>query len=138
MNMMFRIMAVSVLACVATTVGCKKVEVTVWNHSDNALDVRVTVPDGTMSLGTVGANGARLSYTIKIDNEDLPAHCSMSAGVGNTQSFTVTEDTKDKLWFHIAGNGRLAGPYPEDSEHVESETTTDIESTVRQETIITE
>ncbi len=135
MDMTAKIVAVCVLVCAAMAVGCKKIEVTIHNHSADAMSVRITVPDGTVPLGAVSAGG-RLSHTIKINNEDLPAQCSVSAGVGNSQSFTVTEDTKDKLWFHITNKGRLTGPYTKQDVHVETEKRGHIEETVHQETVV--
>ena len=78
--------AIALLACVAMTAGCaKKMTVTVWNHSQMARSVTVTAPEGTTPVGSVGPGG-RLSHTLSIKTEDLPAQCTYSAGVGSSQS----------------------------------------------------
>jgi len=132
-----KLLVVGVLLCTALMVGCKKVNLMVYNHSDSARDIKVTTPDeGTLPVGSVSAGGGRLSYTMKIKNEDMPARCSVSAGVGNTQAFTVNEDTKDKLWFHVTRNGELTGPFTKDDTFVDTEDMGEIELEVREEMIV--
>jgi len=132
-----KFLVVGTLLCIALTAGCKKVNLMVYNHSDSAREIRVTTPEeGTLPVGSVSAGGGRLSYTIKIKNEDMPARCGVSAGVGNTQVFTVNEDTKDKLWFHVTRNGELTGPFTKDDTFVDSEDGMEIEMKVQEELIV--
>lgn len=100
--------------------GCdKKVQLTIVNHTPDMLDVKVTTPDqGTMSVGTVGGNGSKLRHTIKIANDDLPAQCSVKAGMATAaKTFTVNEDTKGELWFHVDRDG-IAGPMDKNTPYI--------------------
>ena len=116
--------------------GCsKKVEITIYNHTDVSRTVQATVPDETMTLGAVGPNG-RLSATISVKKSDLPASCHLSAGAGAQQSFTVTEDSPSKWWFHVTRAGRLAGPYGRSDVHVETEDRGTVEMPVKRRTIL--
>ena len=109
MKIATRMLGVAVVLLGMTVVGCKKVQLTFYNHTDLTLPVRVTTPDaGTMNVGSLAGNGGMLNFTIKLKSEDLPAACSTTVGVG-TKSFTITEDTKNHLWFHYTDKG-LAGP----------------------------
>ncbi|HUS92443.1 MAG TPA: hypothetical protein VM695_11370 [Phycisphaerae bacterium] len=101
--------------------GCtQKVDITILNHTDVSRTVQLSVPDETVTLGAVGPNG-RLSSTLAVKKSDLPASCRLSAGAGAQQSFTVTEDSPSKWWFHVTASGQLAGPYGKDDVHVETE-----------------
>lgn len=115
-----KLVVMSAMLCAAMAVGCtKKVTLTVYNHSPNALNVQLTVPDGTRALGAV-SSGGRLTHTVTIKTDDLPSACNLSAGAGSSQSFTVDQDTQGKLWFHITGQGKMTGPYDKDSVHAET------------------
>jgi len=136
MNTLGRLAGVSVLVCAAMAVGCtKKVNVTIYNHTTSSLGISLTVPDGTLTVGSVGA-GSRLTHTLAVKTSDLPAQCTYSAGPGSSLSFTVDEDTKSKLWFHITRSGRLTGPYGKDDVHVETEKRGKINVKVRTEPVI--
>lgn len=106
-------MLVAVLAL--TTVGCQKqIDLTFYNHTDAVLPVQVTTPEvGTMDAGSIGANGSMLNYTIRLETSNLPADCSVAVGRA-ARSFTVTEDTREHLWFHYTDQG-LAGPMDRDA-----------------------
>ncbi|MFA6134308.1 MAG: hypothetical protein WC869_09880 [Phycisphaerae bacterium] len=128
-------MLVLIVATTLATVGCsKRMDVTIMNHTDAPLTVAVTVPDGTVPMGTVGAGG-RLSQVVKIPMADLPATCSMSAGQ-ERQSFTVTEDTQERLWFHISKKGSLSGPYNKGDVYTDQDVTSEIKARVSQDTIV--
>ena len=115
------LIAIAVLCAGMLAGGCsKKVQITVRNHTDVSRPVQLTVPDGTMALGSVGPNSS-LTSTLKVKTDDLPAPCNISAGGGASQSFTVTEDSPSAWWFHITGAGRMAGPYGKDDVHTETE-----------------
>jgi len=136
MNIDGRVAAALVLACVVTMVGCtKKMTVTISNHSVHPRSISVTAPDGTMPVGAVSPNG-RLTHTLAVKTEDLPAQCTYSAGAGASQSFTVSEDTKSKLWFRITKEGRLMGPYTADDVHVETEDRGTIQVTLPAGTVV--
>jgi len=101
--------------------GCtKKVQLTIVNHSDVTRTIQVTTPEETMTLGQVGPSGGKLTSTVKVKTSDFPAQLHMSAGAGASTSFTVTEDSPSKWWFHISRTGALAGPYGEKDIHVET------------------
>jgi len=115
------LMTVAVLCAGACVGGCtKKVRITVRNHTDVSRSVQLTVPDGTMSLGSVGPNSS-LTSTLKVKKDDLPAPCNLSASGGASQSFTVTEDSPSAWWFNITGAGKMTGPYRENDVHTETE-----------------
>ena len=133
-----KVIAVSLLVGVVLLAGCKKVELNIRNHSNMTRQLQLTTPDqGTMSIGAVSAGGGTTTFKMTVKNEDLPAQCNLSAGPGSSQSFTVTEDTKDKVWFHIGGDGRITGPLDKDDTHVETEDRGEIDVTVSEEMIIT-
>lgn len=115
-------LTVVALSClVVLSAGCaKKVRLTIANHSSVSRTIQLTAVDETMTLGAVGAD-SRLTSTLKVKTADLPAQCNISAGAGASQSFTVTEDSPSKWWFHITRDGRLVGPYGKNDEHVETE-----------------
>ena len=116
-------------------VGCvKKVKVTIMNHSSQPQTVRLTVPDGTMTVGTVSARGS-LSHTLKVKTEDLPAQCNYSI-TGSSLSFTVDEDSPGRWWFHITKDGRITGPYGKKDTHVETEHKGTIKVTVPGGTVV--
>jgi len=122
-----KIAVVSMLVCVALMVGCsKQVTLTIRNHSATARNIQITVPEGTRPIGSVSPGGF-IIHTVKIKNDHLPAVCNCSAGAGASQSFTVDDQTRKELWFHITKNGVLAGPYDKDAVHTEtSDPTVDI------------
>jgi len=114
------VILVALLAGTVLMVGCvKKVKVTIMNHSPQPQTVQLTVPDGTMTVGTVSAGGS-LSHTLKVKTEDLPAQCNYSI-TGSSLSFTVDEDSPGRWWFHITKDGRITGPYGKKDTHVETE-----------------
>jgi hypothetical protein len=120
MRMTGKIAVVSMLVCVALMVGCsKQVTLTVFNHSATARNIQVTIPEGTRPVGSVSAGGM-IIHTVEIKNKDLPAVCNCTAGAGASQSFTIDDETRSKLWFHITKDGALAGPYDKDSVHTET------------------
>ncbi len=118
----------SLFACVFVGGCTKKVQITIRNHSDVSRSVQLTVPDGTMPLGSVGPKSS-LTSTLKVKTDDLPAPCNLSAGGGASQSFTVTDDSPSAWWFHITGEGRMAGPYGKNDVHTETEDRGTIEAT---------
>ena len=123
------------LAGTVLMVGCvKKVKVTIMNHSSQPQTVRLTVPDGTMTVGTVSAGGS-LSHTLKVKTEDLPAQCNYSI-TGSSLSFTVDEDSPGRWWFHITKDGRITGPYGKKDTHVETEHKSTIKVTVPGGTVV--
>lgn len=114
------ILALAVLPML--TLGCtKKVQLTIVNHAETARDIQVTTPEETLTLGSVGPNGGSLTGMIAIKSSDLPAQVRISAGAGANASFMVTEDTADRVWFHISRTGALSGPYNKRDVHVETE-----------------
>jgi len=126
------LIAIALLCAVVLVGGCtKKVQITVMNHTDVSRPVQLTVPDGTMALGSVGPNSAMTS-TLKVKTDDLPAPCNLSAGGSASQSFTVTEDSPSAWWFHITAEGRMAGPYGKNDVHTETEDRGTIEATTRE------
>ena len=60
-------------------------------------------------FGSVSPGGS-LSYKMSVKTADLPAQCSLAADRGSTQTFTVTEDSPGKWWFHIQQDGQVTGP----------------------------
>ncbi|MCJ7544002.1 MAG: hypothetical protein MUP47_05455 [Phycisphaerae bacterium] len=124
------VVALAVLPMLAG--GCvKKVQLTIMNHGDTAREIQVTTPEETTTLGSVGPNEGQLTGLVAIKTSDFPAQVRLSAGGGATTSFMVTEDTADRLWFHISRSGAMAGPYGKQDVHVETEK--DAEVTVKSE-----
>ena len=107
---------VTVALCGLVATGCqKKVKITFINHTDATLPVSITTPsDGTITVGSVGGNSS-LPYVVRIPTDDLPALCSAKVGLIGSKSFTVSQDTKDRLWFDYTDKG-LAGPRDEDTD----------------------
>ncbi len=121
-----KILFVVLAACTVLAGGCaKKVQISVANHSEMTRTIQLSTPDETATVGAVSAGG-RLTTTLTVKNSDMPAQCRLSAGAGAQQSFTVTEDSPSKWWFHITKDGSLAGPYGKDDVHSESEQTIDV------------
>ena len=115
------LIAVAVLCAGVLVGGCtKKVHISVRNHTDVSRPIQLTAPDGTMAIGSVAPKSV-LTSTLAIKKDYLPAPCNISAGGGASQSFTVTEDSPSAWWFHITGEGRMAGPYGENDVHTETE-----------------
>ena len=107
---------VIVALCGLAATGCqKKVKITFINHTNETLPVSVTTPsDGTIAVGSIGGNSS-LPCVVRIPTDDLPALCSAKVGLIGGKSFTISEDTKDKLWFDYTDKG-LAGPRDEDTD----------------------
>ena len=107
---------VVVALCGLAATGCqKKVRITFINHTDEVLPVTVTTPsEGTITFGSVPAN-SNLRCVVRIPTDDLPALCSAKVGLIGSRSFSINEDTKDKLLFHYTDKG-LAGPVDEDTD----------------------
>jgi hypothetical protein len=105
-------------------VGCdKKVKLTFVNTTSQTLGIDLTAPgEGTRYLGVVGPVGGKLTHNLKIDKELLPATCSWRAG-GQSDQFTVTKETKKKLYLYIEPTGHV-GPV---DEHTEIEKTREVE-----------
>ena len=130
-----KVLLVALVACAAVAAGCeKKVLVTVMNHSDLARTVKLSTPDDTITMGSVGAEGGRQSMTLVVKTNEMPAQCRIAAGTGSDLGFPVTDDTPDKLWFHITKDGKLAGPYRKDDVHAETDKTIDVSEPVRRST----
>lgn len=109
--------------------GCSKtIDMTFVNHGSNLETVTFMAPAGTETIGTVSPSG-RLRYQAKLEGDDLPAECGLSLGHGPDLRFMVTESTPSAWWFHITGDGQLAGPYGPNDVH--SETVMQAETTVR-------
>lgn len=127
---------VAAVLCAVAAAGCqKKLDLTFVNHTGSVLPVKVTTPDaGTMQAGSVGPSGSRLRYSVRIRTEDLPATCTCTVGVAS-KTFTVTEDTKQKLWFHYTEKG-LAGPMDKDTPFVDVTKERDIKVVVPGGTVI--
>lgn len=124
-------------ACLAVAGGCtKKIELTINNLSDTARPVQLSTPSETMTIGTVGPGGGRLSTVLKLETKDLPAQCRLAAGPGAEQTFAVTEDSPSKWWFRVTKDGKLAGPYGKYDEHVETEQTIDVTLPVKRTTVV--
>ena len=124
MNVSRTILALT--ACLAVAGGCtKKMDLTIYNHTDVTRTVQLSTPSETTTIGAVSA-GSRLSTVLRLETKDLPAQCRLAAGPGAEQTFTVTEDSPSQWWFHINKDGKLVGPYGKHDVHAESETTTDV------------
>ena len=115
------LVAIALLSAAVCAGGCTKtVGITVMNHTDVSRQLQLTVPDGTMTLGAVGAN-SMISSTMKLKKDDLPAQCNLDAGSGASQSFIVTDDSPSAWWFHISAAGRLVGPLGKNDVYTETE-----------------
>ena len=113
-------------ACLAVAGGCtKKVELTIYNHTDITRTVQLSTPSETTTVGAVSA-GSRLSTVLKLETKELPAQCRLAAGPGAEQSFAVTEDSPSQWWFHINKDGKLVGPYGKHDVHTETDQTMDV------------
>jgi len=104
--------------------GCKKeYRITFVNTTSESLDVTIVVAGyGGTYVGRVGADGGKLPARVKLDKDELPAHCSWRAN-GFGDSFTLTEDMEKDQWIDIEPGGE-SGPR---DENVEKETETHIE-----------
>jgi len=110
------LIAIALLSAAVCAGGCTKtVKITIMNHTDVSRPVQLTVPDGTMTLGAVGPN-SRMSSSLKVKRDDLPASCNLSAGSGASQSFTVTDESPSAWWFDVNPDGTLTGPFGENDE----------------------
>ncbi len=93
----------AVLACLSLLLLCgcdKEVELTFVNRTDQALDVRVSTPDeGHEHVGRLDPRG-RLEHEIEIDDDELPARCSWTAGPYGGD-FLVTEESDEEIWLEI-------------------------------------
>ena len=115
------LIAIALLSAAVCAGGCTKtVKITIMNHTDVSRPVQLTVPDGTMTLGAVGPN-SRMSSSLKVKKDDLPASCNLSAGSGASQSFTVTDESPSAWWFHVTADGKLVGPLGKNDVHTETE-----------------
>jgi len=116
MNRTSKALLAVVALCGLAATGCqKKVRITFINHTDEVLAVTVTTPsEGTITFGSVPAN-SNLRCVVRIPTDDLPALCSAKVGLIGSRSFTISEDTKDRLLFHYTDKG-LAGPVDEETD----------------------
>ena len=121
MNAKARLILVSLAAMVLVTTGCsKKIRMTIRNNSTTARKIQLTAPDGTRPIGVVNPS-SMLTHTFKIKNDDLPAQCQLSGGLGASLDFPVDDETPEKLFFHITNKGQFVGPMGEKDVHVETE-----------------
>lgn len=131
-----RMLLIAVVGALGLASGCEKqIQVTIYNHSDEAKTIRVTTPEETTTVGNVGSAG-RLTTVMKVKNSDLPGQCSLAAGPGPGLSFSVTQDSPSKWWFHVTKDGKVTGPYGRLDEHVNSEKTVDVKLPVERTMII--
>lgn len=99
---------VALAASVMSVGGCKETyNMTFTNVSGHALDVAIASPEETRGFGTV-ADGQRVTYTLKIDDRELPAGCQMRAG-GMVKDFTLDKQMKKELYFY-AEEKTIVGP----------------------------
>ena len=134
--MKLNLLLVGLVACALLAGGCtKSIDVTVANHSEVARQVQLTTPDGTATIGSVGADSS-LRTKMVIKNSDLPAQCQITAGPGVAQSFSVSEDSPSRWWFHVTKDGRMTGPYGRDDMHTETEKTIDVTTPAARTTIL--
>ena len=122
--------------CAMTAAGCqKKVQITFFNHTNSVLPVKVTTPEhGTVPVGSIAGNGSQIRYTVRIKTDLLPAQCACAMGLAS-KTFTITEDTPDRLWFHLTRKG-LAGPVDEGTTLIDAEKIIDVKTTIRTDTVV--
>jgi hypothetical protein len=131
-----KITGLSLLTLTVLAAGCnKKIQLTIANHSDVARTIQMSTPEETMNVGAVSPGG-RMKTTLSVKTSDLPADCYLSAEGGAKQTFTVTEDSPSKWWFHVSADGTLAGPYGEKDVHAETTETTTITVPIGTRTVV--
>ena len=97
---MKQVILAGVLMIVAMVAGCKKeYELTFVNHKTQAVQVDLSTPEGPQSLGTLAPYASRTA-TLKIDEDELPAVCTYTAG-DEKKDFTLTKSMRTDQWIHI-------------------------------------
>ena len=103
-----RMLGGACLLAALAVVGCDKtVQLTVTNVTAQERSVELLSPE-RVNMGEVGPNGGKLPFTLKVDEEDLPATVAVQAGDKKLQ-FTLRKDSPDKLWIDIQDDG-IYGP----------------------------
>ena len=99
--------AMVLLAAAATMGGCKKVETTFVNTSSEALDLKVQGPGE--NLGHVVPPNGEVRTKIEVCAIWLPRTYTWTAGA-HTEQFTVTSDSRAKIWVYVPGPGPVDDP----------------------------
>jgi len=76
--------------------GCdKELTLTFVNHTDRAQPVAVQLPGRAQrDLGTIAANGGEVRHAFKMEDDDLPADVTCTAGASQLH-LRITEESPD-------------------------------------------
>jgi len=89
--------------------GCKKVQTTFVNTTTEPLELTVNGPGlGVGKVGTIPAGG-QLTTLIQVSPVWLPTTYNFTAG-GHEQSFSLTDDCKDRIWIAIPEGAKIDIP----------------------------
>jgi hypothetical protein len=105
---MSRLSFVAMLASVAFLAGCDKTfELSLTNTSSSGRDLEIKDPNGLHRLGMLEP-GQRRIYTLKVDQDDLPAACTLNAG-GMKKVFSLDKNARTDQNIYIE-DGQIVGP----------------------------
>ena len=103
------ILTAAAVLLAAVLAGCSTTyDLTFTNITAQQRAVEMTTPEGPVSVGVVEPDGGKLRYSLKLDNDDLPATCVVKCG-NDSRQFTLTRDTRTELWIDIRPDG-IFGP----------------------------
>ena len=95
--------------------GCKKVQTTFVNTTTEPLELTVNGPGlGVGEVGTIPAGG-QLTTLIQVSPIWLPTTYTFTAGA-NEQSFSLTNDCKDRIWVAIPEGAKIDFPSWQESQ----------------------
>jgi hypothetical protein len=97
------------LALVAFLAGCstKTFEISLTNTSSSGKDLEIKDPNGYHHLGMLEPNQRRM-YTLKVDKDDLPAACTLTAG-DLKKDFSLDENARTEQNIYIEDD-KIVGP----------------------------
>jgi hypothetical protein len=112
MRTLHRIGWMGLLLATATAAGCSKTfELTFTNVSMHTRDIVIRSPEGPEHIGMLNPGGAQLKHKLTIENDDLPATCTVQAG-NLVKTFQLTKEMKNEQWFYIEEK-EIVGPLDE-------------------------
>ena len=104
----------AVLGSIAFLAGCDKTfKISLTNTSSSGKVLEIRDPNGYRHLGMLEP-GQRSMYKLKVDQDDLPAACTLTAG-NLKKDFSLDKNARTEQYIYIEDNA-IVGPLDENKE----------------------